>query len=60
MLQLRLAGGLDLGELLGGPGIAEQEVADGLLDAQALSGGRAVLTTQGRLLADGVARRLLA
>jgi putative oxygen-independent coproporphyrinogen III oxidase len=60
MLQLRLAAGLDLGELLGGSGIAEQEVADGLLDAQALSGGRAVLTTQGRLLADGVARRLLA
>jgi oxygen-independent coproporphyrinogen-3 oxidase len=59
MLQLRLAEGLDVRALRGDPGIAEQEVAAGLLDAHSFTGGRAVLTTHGRLLADGVARRLL-
>ncbi len=58
MLRLRLAEGLPL-DLLDGPGrvAAAQAARDGLLN---LSGGRAVLTRRGRLLADGVVHMLLA
>jgi oxygen-independent coproporphyrinogen-3 oxidase len=60
MLQLRLAEGLDLVELDSmAPGAALAEVAAGLLDPVAFEQGRAVLTREGRLLADGVVRRLL-
>jgi oxygen-independent coproporphyrinogen-3 oxidase len=38
---------------------AAQEVADGLLDADAWASGRAVVTRSGRLLADGIALRLV-
>lgn len=60
LLELRLAGGLDLA-LLSGTGRAQaaREAADGLLDPAALAAGRAVVTRQGRLLADGLALRLL-
>ena len=61
MLGLRLAQGLPLAAL----GQVEQArvpglVARGLLDEGALADGRLVLTRQGRLLADGVIRDLLA
>jgi oxygen-independent coproporphyrinogen-3 oxidase len=61
MLQLRLAAGLPL-DLLDGPGVATatRAAADGLLDAVALAAGRAVLTRNGRLLADRVVHDLLA
>jgi putative oxygen-independent coproporphyrinogen III oxidase len=61
MLRLRLASGLPL-ELLdaAGTAAAARAAADGLLDASALAGGRAVLTRRGRLLADGVVHALLA
>ncbi|WP_317493901.1 radical SAM family heme chaperone HemW [Haloechinothrix sp. LS1_15] len=60
MLRLRTAAGLPL-ELLDGDGLgaAHQAAGDGLLDEEALRGGAAVLTRRGRLLADGVVRRLL-
>jgi oxygen-independent coproporphyrinogen-3 oxidase len=60
LLELRLVTGLDLAVLSpAGRRRAEREAADGLLDAGALDGGRAVLTRAGRLLADGIALRLL-
>jgi putative oxygen-independent coproporphyrinogen III oxidase len=61
MLQLRLAAGLPL-DLLDGPGVAAaaRAAADGLLDPAALAAGRAVLTRNGRLLADRVVHDLLA
>ncbi|MGH3489651.1 MAG: coproporphyrinogen-III oxidase family protein, partial [Actinopolymorphaceae bacterium] len=60
MLELRLADGLTL-DLLGREGVdaARRGAADGLLVSAALSAGRAVLTRQGRLLADAVVRELL-
>ncbi len=60
LLELRLNSGLDLA-LLSEVGLhqAEREAEGGLLDPAALAGGRAVLTRSGRLLADGVALRLL-
>jgi oxygen-independent coproporphyrinogen-3 oxidase len=60
MLRLRLAEGLPL---TGVPATCRSNVADqiaaGLLDAQAAADGRAVLTRAGRLLADTVVRSLL-
>jgi oxygen-independent coproporphyrinogen-3 oxidase len=59
MLRLRLSEGLDTAVLDDvGRKAAELEADDGLLDASALARGRAVLTLRGRLLADGVVRRL--
>jgi coproporphyrinogen III oxidase-like Fe-S oxidoreductase len=60
MLQLRLAEGLDVADLdeVGRKEAAAESDA-GLLDAVSLGTGRAVLTRAGRLLADGVVRRLL-
>ena len=60
MLRLRLAEGLDV-QVLDDVGrkAAHAEADAGLLDPAALAGGRAVLTLRGRLLADGVVRRLL-
>ncbi|MBB5856198.1 radical SAM family heme chaperone HemW [Amycolatopsis umgeniensis] len=60
MLELRLSEGLPLGAL-DDDGRAEARVAaaEGLLDQSALDGqDRAVLTDRGRLLADGLVRRL--
>ncbi|HEY3464822.1 MAG TPA: coproporphyrinogen III oxidase, partial [Amycolatopsis sp.] len=60
MLELRVAEGLPL-DVLDEPGLAEARAAaaEGLLDPSALdTRGRAVLTDRGRLLADGVVRRL--
>ena len=57
LLELRLADGLPL-DVLASSGPAEALVADGLLEAGALAGGRCVLTDRGRLLADAVVRRL--
>ncbi len=60
LLRLRLARGLDL-ELLDDAGRVEaaHAVREGLLEPAALENGRAILTLQGRLLADGLAVRLL-
>ncbi|CAM4058716.1 radical SAM family heme chaperone HemW [Kibdelosporangium persicum] len=60
LLELRLAEGLPLG-VLDESGVAEAKVAvsDGLLSQSAFDAGRAVLTDEGRLLADGIVRRLL-
>ncbi|WP_240687294.1 radical SAM family heme chaperone HemW [Amycolatopsis suaedae] len=57
MLELRIAEGLPL-DALDADGVREARAAEaeGLL---ALAGGRAVLTDSGRLLADGVVRRLV-
>jgi len=61
LLQLRLAEGLDLRELDdAGRAVARNEVAAGLLDPLEFERGRGALTRDGRLLADGVVRRLLA
>jgi putative oxygen-independent coproporphyrinogen III oxidase len=61
LLQLRLAEGLDLVDVDAAGRVAVlNEVASGLLDAVAFERGRGVLTREGRLLADGVVRRLLA
>ncbi|HEY3709055.1 MAG TPA: radical SAM family heme chaperone HemW [Amycolatopsis sp.] len=60
MLELRVAEGLPL-SALDAAGVAEAHAAaaEGLLDESVLdSQGRAVLTDRGRLLADGVVRRL--
>ncbi|MBB5957789.1 oxygen-independent coproporphyrinogen-3 oxidase [Saccharothrix tamanrassetensis] len=59
LLELRLAVGLPV-DVLDADGQAEAKVAaaDGLLDPDALAGGRCVLTDRGRLLADAVVRRL--
>jgi putative oxygen-independent coproporphyrinogen III oxidase len=60
LLRLRLADGLPLAALPdAGVVAAEKEVEDGLLDRRAFAAGTAVLTLRGRLLADGVAARLL-
>jgi coproporphyrinogen III oxidase-like Fe-S oxidoreductase len=60
LLELRLAEGLPL-DVLDETGVAEAKVAvsDGLLSQSAFDSGRAVLTDDGRLLADGIVRRLL-
>ncbi|TCO50833.1 radical SAM family heme chaperone HemW [Actinocrispum wychmicini] len=60
LLELRLAEGLPL-DVLDESGVAEAKVAvsDGLLSQWAFDAGRAVLTDEGRLLADGIVRRLL-
>lgn len=60
MLELRIAEGLEL-DALDDSGVREAEAAaaEGLLDAEMLAlQGRAVLTDSGRLLADGIVRRL--
>jgi putative oxygen-independent coproporphyrinogen III oxidase len=60
MLGLRLADGVDVADLDdAGRAAAAVEVASGLLDREALTRGRARLARPGRLLADGVVRRLL-
>ncbi|ASU80880.1 coproporphyrinogen III oxidase [Actinopolyspora erythraea] len=61
MLELRLSEGLAV-EALDEAGVAEawRAVTDGLLRSDALRAGRCVLTDRGRLLADGVVRRLIA
>jgi putative oxygen-independent coproporphyrinogen III oxidase len=60
LLRLRLLEGLPLAALPDvGRGEAAAAVAEGLLDAGAHTAGRAVLTLRGRLLADGLALRLL-
>ncbi|MEU3275123.1 radical SAM family heme chaperone HemW [Saccharomonospora sp. NPDC006951] len=60
MLELRLAEGLPLSALAeGGVEQAKAAADDGVLDAGAIAGGRAVLTDRGRLLADAVVRRLV-
>jgi oxygen-independent coproporphyrinogen-3 oxidase len=60
LLRLRLAEGLRLDSLSpAGRRGAERAVADGLLDPPEFSGGRAVLTLRGRLLADAVVRDLV-
>ncbi|WP_084037055.1 radical SAM family heme chaperone HemW [Haloechinothrix halophila] len=60
MLELRLADGLALDVLDdAGQREARRAATEGLLDADALAAGRAVLTDAGRLLADGVVRRLV-
>lgn len=60
LLELRLADGLDV-NLLSAAGRCEATAAvdEGLLVPEALATGRAVLTLRGRLLADGLAMRLL-
>jgi oxygen-independent coproporphyrinogen-3 oxidase len=59
MLRLRLADGLDLGELsAAGRAAATRAVADGLLEPGPHAAGRGVLTFRGRLLADAVVRDL--
>jgi putative oxygen-independent coproporphyrinogen III oxidase len=61
LLELRLADGIDLAILdEAGRRAAVAEVDAGLLSPVAFAVGRAVLTQRGRLLADGVVRRLLA
>jgi oxygen-independent coproporphyrinogen-3 oxidase len=56
MLGVRLAEGLELRD--GERATAGDLAARGLLDPDALAGGRAVLTLRGRLLADAVVREL--
>ncbi|MTD13170.1 coproporphyrinogen III oxidase [Nakamurella sp. YIM 132087] len=60
LLRLRLAEGLPL-DVLDDAGRAEAATAvtEGLLEPDALAAGRAVLTLRGRLLADGLAVRLM-
>nr|WP_218862984.1 radical SAM family heme chaperone HemW [Actinopolyspora biskrensis] len=60
MLELRLDSGLPA-EVLDRGGLDEawQAVEDGLLRGERLRAGRCVLTDRGRLLADGVVRRLI-
>jgi putative oxygen-independent coproporphyrinogen III oxidase len=58
LLGVRLAGGLPLGD--GEPARARLLERDGLLDPAALQAGVARLTLAGRLMADRVARELLA
>ncbi len=60
MLRLRLASGLPLGALDdAGRAAAERALADGLLDPDTHAAGHAVLTLNGRLLADAVVRDLV-
>lgn len=57
MLNLRIRNGLPLSSL---PRIAtEQALADGYLDGASFARGQAVLTTNGRLMADAVVRSLV-
>ena len=60
LLRLRLVDGLAV-ELLTEAGLAtaRQAAGDGLLEPDQLADGRAVLTLRGRLLADGIALRLV-
>jgi putative oxygen-independent coproporphyrinogen III oxidase len=60
LLEIRLRSGLPI-EVLDDRGrrAAEAAVVDGLLEREALHGGRAVLTRRGRLLADAVVRSLV-
>ncbi|MFI6443588.1 radical SAM family heme chaperone HemW [Kitasatospora sp. NPDC050543] len=60
LLELRLVDGCPL-DLLAPAGrrAADRALADGLLDPAAYAAGRAVLTLQGRLLADAVVRDLV-
>lgn len=58
MLEVRLAEGVSLDVVGDGP-VAAELVREGLAHADALAAGRVALTLRGRLLADGVARRLL-
>ena len=57
LLELRLSSGLDLG-LLRPPGraAAARALADGMLEAIPYADGHAILTRQGRLLADALVR----
>ncbi len=61
MLGLRLREGLAL-SVLGDSGLTQAQLAvtEGLLDPVSFAGGKAVLTFQGRLLADGLVARLWA
>ena len=60
LLRLRLIEGLRVDELsAAGQREANRASIEGLLIPAQLAGGRAVLTLQGRLLADGLALRLL-
>jgi putative oxygen-independent coproporphyrinogen III oxidase len=60
LLEIRLADGLPVGVLDEyGRKAADRAVADGLVDPEAMSKGRVVLTLRGRLLADAVVRDLL-
>ena len=60
LLQLRLSDGLPLDVLdEAGRRAAGAEVDTGLLDGAAFAAGVAVLTQRGRLVADGIVRRLL-
>jgi len=60
LLELRLREGCPLSLLApAGREAAERALADGLLDATSYEDGRAVLTLQGRLLADAVVRDLV-
>ncbi|MFD7577963.1 radical SAM family heme chaperone HemW [Kitasatospora sp. NPDC059817] len=60
LLELRLAEGIPLTLLTDtGRAAAARHLADGLLAAEPYAGGRAVLTLQGRLLADAVVRDLV-
>jgi oxygen-independent coproporphyrinogen-3 oxidase len=60
LLESRLSDGLAV-DVLDDAGLAAVLglAADGLIDGEALARGRVALTLQGRLLADGVVRRLL-
>ncbi|MDH6574809.1 radical SAM family heme chaperone HemW [Kitasatospora sp. MAP5-34] len=60
LLELRLREGCPLSLLApAGRVAADRALADGLLDAAGFADGRAVLTLQGRLLADAVVRDLV-
>ena len=60
LLRLRLVDGLPLTVLSpAGRAQAATAAAEGLLEPEALAGGVAVLTLRGRMLADGIAIRLL-
>jgi oxygen-independent coproporphyrinogen-3 oxidase len=60
LLRLRLSDGLQLRVLTdAGRAVAEEAAADGLLETDSFVSGRAVLTRSGRLLADGIALRLV-
>jgi oxygen-independent coproporphyrinogen-3 oxidase len=60
LLRLRLRDGLPLDRLrVAGREAARRAARDGLLDARAFGEGVAVLTLQGRLLADAVVRDLV-
>jgi oxygen-independent coproporphyrinogen-3 oxidase len=60
LLRTRLVDGMPLAALTAaGRDAAARRADDGLLDPAALGAGRAVLTLNGRLLADAVVRDLL-